>query len=123
VLNIGKNINNLNKINYQKYYNDNVNREEKCFILHNKDNRYNSNIYPLYKNCTLGNYTYTFNITNSTICIPECYLNCDLHFIPPMEKEYCFVNMCGCEIVSKYDESKNKLLSLLGIYLFNLIYL
>jgi hypothetical protein len=35
--------------------------------------------------------------------MPECYLNCDLHFVTPSEKEYCFVNMCNCIIISKYD--------------------
>ena len=37
-------------------------------------------------------------------CTPECYLNCQTHFIDVIQEKYCIINVCNCEII---NENKN----------------
>ena len=50
------------------------------------------------------NFTICFkNPTTNEFCIPECYLNCQVHFPVELEQKFCLLNVCKCEI---YQEIK-----------------
>lgn len=60
------------------------------------------------------NFTICINITtnNNENCIPECYLNCQVHFQDKIEQKFCLLNVCKCEIIEEIiqtdDTIKNK---------------
>ena len=52
-----------------------------------------------------NNYSFQINTTNmNEKCTPECYLNCQTHFIDVIQEKYCIINVCNCEII---NENKN----------------
>lgn len=62
-------------------------------------------------NITLNNVTYSVNKTsNNTECIPECYLNCQVHFPDPTEQKYCLINVCKCDIVEENGNTTKTIL-------------
>jgi hypothetical protein len=53
-------------------------------------------------NVTIDNHTYWIHPTgNTTDCIPECYLNCQVHFPDSTELKYCILNVCHCDLVEE----------------------
>ena len=49
-----------------------------------------------------NNYSFQINTTNmNEKCTPECYLNCQTHFIDVIQEKYCIINVCNCEIINE----------------------
>jgi hypothetical protein len=55
------------------------------------------------------NFTICINISenNNETCIPECYLNCQVHFLDELEQKFCLLNVCKCEICKEILKLNN----------------
>lgn len=90
---------------------------EKLINENNLNNENNENSFPIqedcpgqiiippiqqYNNVTIDNQTYSIHPAgNSTDCIPECYLNCQVHFPASLELKYCLLNVCHCTLIEE----------------------
>jgi hypothetical protein len=85
----------------RKYKNTSTSINESISNNHNKDNITNTNTNPYTNiNTTQSNYTFEINKTaNNSDCVPECTLNCQMHFVDPTEQKYCLINVCHCELI------------------------
>jgi hypothetical protein len=94
----------------RKYKNTSTSINESMKNNQNKDNITNTNNQITNKNpytntntntnTTQSNYTFEINKTaNNSDCVPECTLNCQMHFVDPTEQKYCLINVCHCELI------------------------
>lgn len=55
-----------------------------------------------------SNHTIQINTTNmDPLCTPECYLNCQAHFLDIIEEKYCIINVCKCEVIGEGTSIQN----------------
>ena len=55
-----------------------------------------------------SNHTIQINTTNmDPLCTPECYLNCQAHFLDITEQKYCIINVCKCEVIGEGTSIQN----------------
>lgn len=55
-----------------------------------------------------SNHTIQINTKNmDPLCTPECYLNCQAHFLGITEQKYCIINVCKCEIIGEGTSIQN----------------
>jgi hypothetical protein len=83
-----------NKSNYNKtsHYNETLDDNKN----NNKNNSSKDNTSPQIQ----SNYTFEINKTaNNSDCVPECTLNCQMHFVDPTEQKFCLINVCHCELI------------------------
>ncbi len=45
--------------------------------------------------------------SNNETCIPECYLNCQIHFLEELEQKFCLINVCECDISEEIISIQN----------------
>lgn len=63
------------------------------------------------------NFTICINITenNNETCVPECYLNCQIHFPDELEQKFCLLNVCKCEIFQETSKINSTFVNLTEI--------
>jgi len=47
------------------------------------------------------------NVNNNETCVPECYLNCQVHFMEELEQKFCLLNVCKCDIFEEIINMEN----------------